>query len=122
MQSSFSSRLIAATSALALAGFATSALAQNAKPRGKAGKPPAAVTVTNARTVELTGLVIQTAEDNPRVVANMTKALPAGKAVKLALKKPKGCAYNVLGQFADGSETEAEGLNLCKDGKIRLTE
>jgi hypothetical protein len=95
--------------------IASPALAQRAK-------TPSSVTITNARTEALTALVIQTAEANPRVVAKISKPLAGGKSQRLTLSKAKGCSYNVLAQFADESEAEAEGLDLCKDPKIRLTE
>ncbi|MGL4727450.1 MAG: hypothetical protein ACRCWO_01725 [Bosea sp. (in: a-proteobacteria)] len=87
-----------------------------------AQRAPSSVTVTNARTEALTALVIQTAEASPRVVAKLAKPLGGGKSQKLNLSKAKGCSYNVLAQFADESEAEAEALDLCKDPKIRLTE
>jgi hypothetical protein len=101
--------------AAAAATLATPALAQRAK-------TPGSVTITNARAETLTALVVQTAEDSPRVVARLTKPLAGGKSQKLTLNKPKGCTFNVLAQFADESEAEAEGIDLCKDAKIRLTE
>lgn len=104
---------VAATiTAMLLAG---PALAQRAK-------TPTSVTITNARTEALTALVIQTTEATPRVVGRIAKPLAGGKSQRVALSKPKGCTYNVLAQFADESEAEAEGLDLCKDPKIRLTE
>jgi hypothetical protein len=91
------------------------ALAQRAK-------TPSSVTITNARAETLTALVVQTTEETPRVVGKLAKPLAGGKSQKLTLNKPKGCTFNVLAQFADESEAEAEGIDLCKDAKIRLTE
>jgi hypothetical protein len=110
----------AAALALAIAATLASqpAFAQRAKPQ----KAPKDVTITNARSEAVTGLTIQTNDAQPRVVATLSKALAPGKSVKIALKKPSGCSYNVLANFNDGAESEAEGLDLCKDGKIRLTE
>ena len=108
-------RYIALAALIAVASAASPAFAQRAK-------VPGSITITNARGEALTGLVIQTTENTPRVVGNLTKALAAGKSQKLALKKPKGCTYNVLARFADDSEAEAEGVDLCADPKIRLTE
>ena len=108
-------KFIALASVLAIPLMASPALAQRAK-------TPTDVTITNAKGEALTGLVIQTTENTPRVVGNLSKALAPGKSQKLVLKKPKGCTYNVLARFADDSEAEAEGLDLCKDKVIRLTE
>ena len=108
-------KLITLAAVLAVPLMASPALAQRAK-------APTDVTITNARGEPLTGLVIQTTENTPRVVGTLTKALAPGKTQKLVLKKPKGCTYNVLARFADDSEAEAEGVDLCKDKVIRLTE
>lgn len=121
MNSVFSARLVAAGAALALALAAGPAVAQSGK-RKAAAKAPAQITITNLRSQAMTSLVIQTASDTPAVVANVGKPLAAGKSLKLALRKPKGCAYNVLARFADESEAEAEAMDLCKERVIRLTE
>jgi hypothetical protein len=107
--------------ALGLTTMAASApaLAQSAKP--KATKPPASVTLTNARAVSLTMAEIVLA-DGSHVVARITKALEPGKSVTLKLNKPKGCSYMVNGGFEDESEVDTGVIDLCKDAKIRLVE
>lgn len=95
------------------------ALAQAAKP--KATKPPASVTLTNARGVSLTMAEI-TLADGSHVVARITRPLEPGKSVTLKLNRPKGCSYIVNGGFEDESEVETGTIDLCKDAKIRLVE
>jgi hypothetical protein len=70
----------------------------------------------------MVGIVIQTTGEKPRIVGSLPKGLAAGKSAKLKLMKPTGCSYNVLARFADGTETEAEDVDLCADKTLRLTD
>ncbi|PZN98019.1 MAG: hypothetical protein DCF30_15175 [Hyphomicrobiales bacterium] len=91
------------------------ALAQGAK-------PPAQITVTNMRSVPLTLFEIATGGDQPRLVGKIAKPLAPGKSIAVKLNKPAGCSYFVLARFDDAVESDAEGMDLCKDRVIRLTE
>jgi hypothetical protein len=108
---------MAAIGAFALAALPTPSFAQ-----ARAPKPPAEITVTNARSDAMVGIVIQTTGEKPRIVGSIPKGLAAGKSAKLKLMKPVGCTYNVLARFADGTETEAEDIDLCADKTLRLTD
>ncbi|MBA4269438.1 MAG: hypothetical protein C0447_08485 [Methylobacterium sp.] len=85
-------------------------------------KPPAQITVTNMRAVPLTLFEIATGGDQPRLVGKIAKPLAPGKSIAVKLNKPAGCSYFVLARFDDAVETDAEGMDLCKDKVIRLTE
>lgn len=106
---------------LVLAGLAIltagPALAQQ-----RAQKPPAEIMLINGRTVAMTAFEIATSGDNPRLVAKLAKPLAAGKSIKIKLNKPTGCAFFVLARFEDDSENDSDGLNLCGEKQIRLTD
>jgi hypothetical protein len=106
--------LVAASGGLLLA--AGSAQAQ------RAARPPAQVTVTNARSVPLTAFEIATTGEQPRLVAKLAKPLAPGKSIALRLNRPAGCSYYVLAKFGDEVESDSEGMDLCADKVIRLTE
>lgn len=91
------------------------ALAQSAR-------PPAQVKITNARTVPLESLEITTTGEQPRLVAKLAKPLAPGKSISLKLNKPAGCTYYLLGKFSDDSESDNDGIDLCKERSLRLTE
>lgn len=106
--------LVAASAALLLAAGPASAQ--------RAAKPPAQVTVTNARSVPLTGFEIATTGEQPRLVAKLAKPLAPGKSIALKLNRPAGCSYYILARFGDEVESDNEGMDLCADKVIRLTE
>ncbi len=106
----------------AIGVFAVALLPTSSWAQGRAPKPPSEITVTNARADGMVGIVIQTTGDKPRIVGSMPKGLAPGKSAKLKLMKPAGCTYNILARFADGTETEAEDVNLCADKTLRLTD
>jgi hypothetical protein len=111
-------RVIAVAGAAACAGLivaATPAAAQRAK-------PPAQITVHNMRAAPLTAFEIATTGDQPRLVGKLAKPLAPGKRADIKLSKPTGCSYFVLAKFGDEVESDAEGMDLCKDKVIRLTE
>ncbi len=94
---------------------AAPALAQKAK-------PPTQITVHNLRTAPLTTFEIATAGDQPRLVGKLTRPLAPGQRITIKLSKPVGCSYYVLARFGDEAESDADGMDLCKDKVIRLTE
>ncbi len=107
------------TVALVLAAgglLATPALAQ------RAPRPPAEITVINARQVPLTMLEIATTGDQPRLVGKLERPLAPGQQTRIRLTRPTGCSYFVLARFSDDSESEADGLNLCGEQQLRLTD
>lgn len=116
--------LFAASLAIAAACGASASLAAPAKP--KPAKAPAAVSVENKRTTTLTALqvVLPAAKDGDKekVVASLAKAVPAGKKASIKLKGAKGCAYVVRWQFEDQTEADEADVDLCKDGKVVLTD
>lgn len=92
------------------------AFAQKAKPA-----PKGSVVVTNARSATLVelALVSRNKKVEPVIVA---RGLAAGTASRAALPKNGGCIYDVDGVFDDETTVEIAGLNLCKDGNLRLVE
>lgn len=107
-------RILPAACALALLP-ALPALAQSAR-------PPAQIKVTNARSVPLQTLEITTTGEQPRLVAKLAKPLAPGKSIALKLNKPAGCSYYLLGKFSDEVESDNDGVDLCKEKSLRLTD
>lgn len=105
--------VVAASLTLALPAFAQAQRAQ---------RPPAEITIVNARSVALTAFEIATIGEQPRLVGKLTKPLAPGQSVKLKLNKPTGCSFYVLARFDDESENDSESTNLCGEKQIRLTE
>ena len=64
----------------------------------------------------------QAAGEQPRLVAKLAKPLAPGKSIALKLNRPAGCNYYVLAKFGDEVESDSEGMDLCADKVIRLTE
>ena len=54
--------------------------------------------------------------------ASLAKPLAPGKSISLKLNKPAGCTYYLLGKFSDDSESDNDGIDLCKERSLRLTE
>jgi len=106
---------LAAASALVVLPTAN-ALAQQAT------RPPAELTIINARAVTLTAFEIATTGEQPRLVGKLSKPLAPGQSVKLKLTRPAGCSYFVLARFDDDSENDTENANLCGERQIRLTD
>lgn len=111
-------RFIAAGAATLLAGSSLPALPAAAQQ----ARPPAQITVSNMRAAALTTFEIATTGDQPRLVAKLAKPLAPGKSVSLKLNRPSGCSYFVLARFDDAVESDSEGMDLCADRVIRLTE
>jgi hypothetical protein len=87
-----------------------------------AQRPPAEITVINARSVPLTVFEIASTGAQPRLVAKIARPLAPGASVKLKMNRPTGCSYFVLARFQDDSESEDDSMNLCGERQIRLTE
>jgi hypothetical protein len=103
----------AASAVLALPAFAQAQRAQ---------RPPAELTIINARTVAMTAFEIATTGEQPRLVAKLSAPLAPGKSAKIKLNKPTGCSFYVLARFEDESENDSDGANLCGEKQIRLTD
>ena len=107
---------------------ADSAGAAPAAPDKAAAKPkpkkPAeatiAVEVTNSRVVGLTSLVaaISGTPDSKKIAG----PLAPGKKATVHLAHDKACLFDLHAVFEDGAVTDAQGVELCKDKKINLTE
>jgi hypothetical protein len=113
--------LPAADSAGAVPAPAADATA--AKPKPKPKKPAeatVAVQVINSRAVELTSLVaaISGTPDSKKIAG----PLAAGKKTTAHLAHDKACLFDLHAVFGDGAVTDAQGVELCKDKKINLTE
>ena len=94
-----------------------------AKPKPKPKKPAEAtiaVEVTNGRAVGLTSLVaaISGTPDSKKIAG----PLLAGKKTSAHLAHDKACLFDLHAVFEDGAVTDAQGVELCKDKKINLTE
>ncbi len=105
-----------------LLGMATGLLFAVLPAAAQGAKPPAQITIKNMRTAPLTMFEIATGGDQPRLVGKIAKPLAPGQSVAVKLNKPAGCSYFVLAKFGDEAESDAEGMDLCKDRIIRLTE
>jgi hypothetical protein len=113
--------LPAADSAGAVA--APDSMAAKPKPKPKPKKPveaTIAVEVTNSRAVGLTALVgaISGTPDSKKIAG----PLAAGKKAIAHLAHDKACLFDLHAVFEDGAVTDAQGVELCKDKKINLTE
>jgi hypothetical protein len=107
-----------AAAALVAATISLPAFAQAQRPQ----RPPAEITVINARSVALTAFEIATIGEQPRLVGKLNTPLAPGKSVKLKLNRPTGCSFYVLARFEDESENDSDGTNLCGERQIRLTD
>jgi hypothetical protein len=88
----------------------------------RAQRPPAEITVVNARTVAMTAFEIATTGEQPRLVGKLSAPLAPGKSAKVRLNKPSGCNFYVLARFEDESENDSDSTNLCGEKQIRLTD
>jgi hypothetical protein len=115
--------LPAADSAGAVAAPAADSTAAKPKPKPKPKKPAeatVAVEVINGRAVGLTSLVaaISGTPDSKKIAG----PLAAGKKTTAHLAHDKACLFDLHAVFEDGAVTDAQGVELCKDKKINLTE
>jgi hypothetical protein len=138
------------TTALALAAFcalvaATAAEAETAAPAAPAAAPPApasaeaapapkkanakkaaesdstvAVSVWNSRSADLTEL--QAAESGSPSFKKVLGKLKAGGKAGATVPKGKDCKIDLHATFADGQTTEAEGVDVCAQKVLNLTE
>jgi hypothetical protein len=121
LKTRFKASLLAA--AALPAGLAAAVTASTtAEAQQRAQRPPAELTIINARGSALTAFEIATSGEQPRLVGKLGAPLAPGKSVKMKLTRPAGCSYFVLARFDDGSENDAEDVNLCGERQIRLTE
>ena len=102
---------------------AADSTAAKPKPKPKPKKPAEAtiaVEVTNSRAVGLTSLVgaISGTPDSKKIAG----PLDAGKKTVAHLAHDKACLFDLHAVFEDGAVTDAQGVELCKDKKINLTE
>ena len=102
---------------------AADSTAAKPKPKPKPKKPveaTIAVEVTNSRAVGLTALVaaISGTPDSKKIAG----PLAAGKKTTAHLAHDKACLFDLHAVFEDGAVTDAQGVELCKDKKINLTE
>ncbi|MET0605146.1 MAG: hypothetical protein ABWZ80_01710 [Beijerinckiaceae bacterium] len=111
--------VVAPACAIILLGLGASAEAQGGRP---ATQNASSVTVTNLRTAALQQLEISTSDSPAVAVVKMAKPLAPGKSAKLAIKGKRGCMFDVRGAYADDATVENDGVDLCKDSKLRLSE
>jgi hypothetical protein len=113
--------LPAADSAGAVPAAAPAAAKPKPKPKPKkAAEATVTVQVINGRTVGLTSLVaaISGTPDSKKIAG----PLAAGKKTTSRLAHDKACLFDLHAVFEDGAVTDAQGVELCKDKKINLTE
>jgi len=113
----------AADSAGAAPAADSTAAKPKPKPKPKPKKPAEAtiaVEVINSRTVGLTSLVgaISGTPDSKKIAG----PLAAGKKITAHLAHDKACLFDLHAVFEDGAVTDAQGVELCKDKKINLTD
>ena len=102
---------------------AADSTAAKPKPKPKPKKPAEAtiaVEVINSREVGLTSLVaaISGTPDSKKIAG----PLAAGKKTVAHLAHDKACLFDLHAVFEDGAVTDAQGVELCKDKKINLTD
>lgn len=98
-------------------GLCAPAVAQQRK---ASAKPPASVSVTNARTATLAGLVLSNAEG--KAVARLTKPLAPGKKATLAIAKGATCVLEMAATFDDEAENANAQIDICKDKSLRFVD
>jgi len=102
---------------------AADSTAAKPKPKPKPKKPAEAtiaVEVINSREVGLTSLVA--AISGTPYSKKIAGPLAAGKKTVAHLAHDKACLFDLHAVFEDGAVTDAQGVELCKDKKINLTE
>ncbi|WP_158814854.1 hypothetical protein [Methylocapsa sp. S129] len=88
-----------------------------AKPH-KNATPSALVVVTNSRAVALTELdATPTGTFIPRKIA---ANIAPGKKASVSVATDKDCVFDLHGVYADGSNTDSESVDLCKDKSVNL--
>ncbi len=82
--------------------------------------PTVVVAIANNRAVALTSLDAMPAGGGD--VVPLASALGAGKKTTAKVPHDKACLFDLHGAFEDGSTTDVQAMNLCKDKKINLVE
>lgn len=103
------------------AGAPDAAAPQKPKPKPKkVGPPRVDVVISNNRSVELTALLAAPAgsPDTKKIAG----PLAPGKKVVVHLPHDKACLFDLHGDYADGTTTDAQGIELCKEKKLNLVE
>jgi hypothetical protein len=112
---------VAALVGAALTAGAT--CAQTMAPVGKAQKKAAAsvvVVVTNSRAVALTELdATPTGTFIPKAIA---RNVAPGKKASVSVATDKDCVFDLHGAYADGSSTDSQSVDLCKDRNVNLVD
>jgi hypothetical protein len=106
--------------AVAAPDAAAPAKAKAKSKKAAAPAPTVDVVVTNKRDVALTELLAsQAGSPESKKIAG---PLAPGKKVVVHLAHDKDCLFDLHGSYADGTTTDADGVELCKDKKINLVE
>ena len=108
--------------AIAAIGMGAAAVLTTLPATAQQARPPAQIKITNMRAAPLTTFEIATTGEQSRLVGKLAKPLAPGKSAAIKLNKPAGCTYFVLARFDDAVESDAEGMDLCKERTIRLTD
>jgi hypothetical protein len=98
------------------------ACAQTTAPVGKAQKKAAAavVVVTNSRAVALTELDATPAGTFiPKAIA---RNVAPGKKASVSVATDKDCVFNLHAAYADGTSTDTQSVDLCKDRNVNLVD
>ena len=98
------------------------AQAAPAKPKPKANKAGAPVTVrvTNSRKADLVQL--QAAEPGSANWKKVLGPVKSGKQASAKLPQAADCRFDLRGTFADGQLIDASGVNVCADKTLNLTD
>src|ERR1700733_8477183 len=98
------------------------AQAAPAKPKPKANKAGAPVTVrvTNSRKADLVQL--QAAEPGSANWKKVPGPVKSGKQASAKLPQAADCRFDLRGTFADGQLIDASGVNVCADKTLNLTD
>ena len=98
------------------------AQAAPAKPKPKANKAGAPVTVrvTNSRKADLVQL--QAAEPGSANWKKVLGPVKSGKQASAKLPQAADCRFDLRGTFADGQLMDASGVNVCADKTLNLTD
>ncbi len=112
----------AAPAAPAAATDAANSAADSAKPKPKpkAGKPVINVVVKNGRKVGLVEL--DAAISGSGKSTKIAGPLAAGKKTVAHLQHDKTCQFDLHGTYDDGTTTDNDGVELCKDKTINLVD
>jgi hypothetical protein len=103
------------------AGSDADAAPQKPKPKPRrAGPARVGVVVTDNRAVALTALFASPSGTTD--AKKIAGPLDPGKNILVHLTHDKACLFDLHGDYADGTTTEAQGVELCKDKKINLIE